>query len=160
MPTIYPLLKPHDWAHKDLVAHRLLMDKVPGVPLIAFGFDTGDNYQFVPAQEGDDLERLNEEAMANLAALQYPWELGDSHGPRYLASSGKEFSAEQVLCPTAMLEAHRLLELDRIVASSPRRTCLFATRFGQPEPEKGPGKRVGQERGSEVGSGCMTCGGR
>jgi hypothetical protein len=135
MPTIYPLLKPHDWAHQDLVAHRLISDKVPGIPLVAFGFDAGDNYQFVSGKDVDDIDRLNEEAMGNLAALRYPWELGDSHGLRYAASSGNEFSAEQVLCPSAMLEAHRLLESDRIVASAPRRTCLFATRDGQPDRE-------------------------
>src|SRR3954468_21746645 len=97
MPTIYPLLKPHDWPHKELCAHRLLSDKVERAPLIAFGFDTGDNYQYVSKAQCEDIDELYKEAMANLAALNYPWELGDSHGLRFAASSGKEFSAERVL---------------------------------------------------------------
>ncbi len=135
MPTIYPLLKPHDWPHKGIVAHRLITDKVPGVPIVAFGFDAGGNYQFVPREEGLDLDHLNAEAMANLAALRYPWEVGDSHGLNFAASSGNEFSAERVLDPAAMLECHELLKAERIVVSAPRRTCLCAAPDGLPAEE-------------------------
>src|SRR5687767_11376844 len=99
MPTIYPLLKPHDWPHRELVAHRLLSDKVEGLPIIVFGFDAGDNYQFVPREDCDDVEALYREALANLSELDYPWELGESHGLRFAASSGNEFSAERLLDP-------------------------------------------------------------
>jgi uncharacterized protein YtpQ (UPF0354 family) len=136
MPTIYPLLKPHDWPHKGLVAHRVLSDEVEGVPIVAFGFDAGENYQFVPAAQCDDVEELYREALANLAALDYPWELGDSDGLPFAASSGREFSAERLLDRGAMLECHRLLEADRIVVAAPRRTCLFATRDGLGDKER------------------------
>jgi uncharacterized protein YtpQ (UPF0354 family) len=130
MPTIYPLLKPHDWPHAQHVAHRRLSDKAPRVPIVAFGFDAGNQYQFVPARDVNDIEALYSEALANLAVLNYPWELGDSHGLRFATSSGKEFSAERLLDKQAMLQCQRLLESDRIVVSAPRRTCLFATRYG------------------------------
>ena len=64
----------------------------------------------------DDVEALYREALANLSALEYEWELGDAEGLRFAASSGNEFSAEKLLDPAAMLECHRLLEGHRIVA--------------------------------------------
>lgn len=130
MPIIYPLLKPHDWPHQRLVAHRKLMDDPAGVPIVAFGFDTGDNYQFVPANQCDDVDKLYQEALANLAKLDYPWETGESNGLAFVTSSGKEFSAERLLDPAAMQEAHRLLGADRIIVAAPRRTCLMAVRDG------------------------------
>lgn len=135
MPTIYPLLKPHDWPHQAMVAHRRLSERVPRAPIVAFGFDTGDNYQFVPANKVDDVDALNAEALANLAALDYPWELGDPHPFPFAASSGKEFSAERLLDKRAMIECQRLLGSDRIIVSAPRRTCLIATRDGLPDDQ-------------------------
>lgn len=128
MNDVYPLLKPHDWPHKDLVAHRLITDKVDGVPLVAFGYDAGESYHFIPQEVCDDVEQLYTEALANLAALNYPWEVGESHGLRFATSSGEEFSSEQVLDPAAMRRCHALLEADRILAVAPRRTCLMAAR--------------------------------
>jgi uncharacterized protein YtpQ (UPF0354 family) len=131
MPTIYPLLKPHNWPHQKLVAHRRLSDTVPGVPIVTFGFDAGDNYRFVPADEVDDVDALYRQALTNLAALDYPWELSG----RFAFSSGNEFSAERLLDRRAMLECQRLLESDRIVVAAPRRTCLMAARHGISEEE-------------------------
>lgn len=131
MPTIYPLLKPYDWPHAKLVAHRRLIDSEPSAPVVAYGFDAGDNYQFVPATKVDDLDLLDAEALGNLAALDYPWELGDKGGLRFAASSGREFSAERLLDIQAMTACQDLLESEHIVVAAPRRTCLFATRHGQ-----------------------------
>ena len=58
MPTIYPLLKPNDWPHQDKVAHVRLGGDSPELPVIAFGFDTGENYQFVPAKDAPDVEDI------------------------------------------------------------------------------------------------------
>jgi len=135
MPTVYPILKPHDWAHRQIVAHRQLMEGAEGAPIVAFGSDTGEQYQFVPRDKVDDVEGLYAEALANLTALDYPWELGDSRGLRFAASSGKEFSAEKILDPAAMRRCHELLEADRVVAVAPRRTCLMATRYGLTDAE-------------------------
>jgi hypothetical protein len=135
MAEVYPLLKPHDWPHRDLVAHRLLTDKVPGVPIVAFGYNEDNNYRFVPREKCPDVEAMYAEALANLAKLQYPWELSDTQGLRYAASSGNDFSAEKVLDPAAMRKCHDLLEAEKILVATPRRTCLFATRYGLPDEE-------------------------
>jgi|GEM_PF-2546563 len=136
MAAIYPLLKPHDWPHQALVAHRRLSDSAPELPLIAFGFDTGENYQFVPAKSVDDIEALYQEALGNLAALDYPWELGGAGGLQFATSSGHEFSAERLLDNRAMVECQRLLAADQILVAAPRRTCLFATQYGLPEEQR------------------------
>ena len=132
---VYPLLKPHDWPHKKLVAHRLITEKVPGVPIVAFGYNEDNNYRFVPKDECPDVEEMYADALANLAQLDYPWELGDAHGLRFATSSGNDFSAEKVLDPVAMRKAHDLLEAEKIVVTAPRRTCLMATRDGLPDEE-------------------------
>ncbi|MFO0976844.1 MAG: hypothetical protein U0996_10625 [Planctomycetaceae bacterium] len=133
MPAIFPILKPHDWPHRHLVAHRLIGDNIPGAPVVAFGFDAGQQYQFVPASKAGDLESLFVEALGNLATLNYGWELGESNGLPFAASSGKEFSAERVLDSKAMQECQRLLKAKRILVAAPRRTCLMATREGLPD---------------------------
>lgn len=133
MPTIFPLLKPHDWPHRNLVAHRLIADGLSDAPIVAFGFDAGNQYQFVPTSKVTDPESLFAEAMANLSTLKYDWELGESNGLPFATSSGKEFSAERVLDPNAMKECHRLLKAERILVAAPRRTCLMATREGLPD---------------------------
>jgi hypothetical protein len=135
MPDVYPILKPHDWPHKKLVAHKLITEKVPRVPLVAFGYNENGQYRFVNADKCPDVEKMYEEALANLAKLDYPWELGDAQGLRFAASSGNDFSAEKVLDPAAMRKAHELLESDRILVTTPRRTCLMAVRDGMPEDE-------------------------
>jgi hypothetical protein len=135
MSDVYPILKPHDWPHKKLVAHRLITQKVPGVPLVAFGYNEDGQYRFVPKDERPDVEAMYADALANLAELDYPWELGDVQGLRFAASSGNDFSAEKVLDPAAMRRAHDLLEADRIFVSAPRRTCLMATRAGLPDEQ-------------------------
>src|SRR4051794_2128337 len=114
MSDVYPILKPHDWQHKGLVAHRLITDKVPGVPLVAFGFNEDGQYRFVNADKCPDVEAMYADALANLAKLDYPWELGEPGGLRCATSSGNDFSAEKVLDPVAMRKAHDLLEADRI----------------------------------------------
>lgn len=133
MPDVYPILKPHDWPHRALVAHRLITDKGPGVPIVAFGYNEAGQYRFVNADKCPDVEAMYAEALANLAKLDYPWELGDAHGLRFAASSGHDFSAEKVFDPVAMRRAHELLEADRIFVAAPRRTCLMATRNEMPE---------------------------
>ncbi len=130
MPTIFPILKPHDWPHRHLVAHRLIGDNIPSAPVVAFGFDAGQQYQFVPASKAGDPESLFAEALGNLATLNYDWELGESNGLPFATSSGKEFSAERVLDSKAMQECQRLLKAERILVAAPRRTCLMATRDG------------------------------
>src|SRR5262245_48928113 len=139
---VYPLLKPHDSPHKALVAHRLITEKVPGVPIVAFGYNEDNNYRFVPADECSDVEEMYAEALANLATLDYPWELGDAQGLRFATSSGNDFSAEKVLDPVAMRQAHDLLESEKIVVTAPRRTCLMATRDGLPDEERSEERRV------------------
>lgn len=133
MPTIYPLLKPHDWPHQNRVAHRRLSEGAPELPVIAFGFDAGENYQFVPAKDAPDLEALHREALNNLAGLEYHWEVSESRGLPLATSSGNEFSAERLLDKGAMVECQRLLKAGRIIVAVPRRTCLFATRAGLPD---------------------------
>ncbi|MBN9120625.1 MAG: hypothetical protein J0I06_15980 [Planctomycetes bacterium] len=132
---VYPLLKPHDWPHRELVAHRPITDQVPGVPIVAFGYNADRTYRFVPRDECPDAGAMYAEALANLAKLDYPWELGDVQGLRFATSSGNDFSAEKVLDPVAMRACHDLLEADRIFVTAPRRTCLMATRDGLPDEE-------------------------
>lgn len=122
------------------MAHFVIKDYVNergiGIPIVAFGYDNGETYQFVPAKDVNDISSLFGEALLNLGDLDYPWELGDSHGLRFATSSGKEFCAERLLDPDAMLKCHQLLESDRITVAAPRRTCLFAAAYDLPEEQE------------------------
>ena len=105
--TIYPLLKPRHWEHRDLVAHVTLHDSAP---IIAFGFDAGGNYQFVTTDNSDDVDALYPQAFENLSMIDDPWEVGESGGLRFVTTSGHDFSSEQALDPKAMLMCHGLPE--------------------------------------------------
>lgn len=135
MPTVYPMLKPFDWPNKALVEHIPLFEDIAQSPLIAFSFDAGSNYQFINKGQVNDVKALFGDALKNLAALDYPWEVNEIDGQVYATSSGKEFSAERVLDRNAMRECQRLLGSKKIVVAAPRRTCLFATAY-DPSQEK------------------------
>ena len=57
-----------------LIAGQLVTD--------AFGYDEDGQYRFVIRDDCHDVEQTYAEALANLAKLDYPWELGDVHGLR------------------------------------------------------------------------------
>lgn len=124
---VFPLLKPSDWPHAELVPHARI-----GTPeeqiIIAFARDVGDNYELITttAPEAADSDELHARALANLGALHYEWERADTQGLIMATCSGHEFAAEKLLDPDAMRQAHQLLRSEEIIVAAPRRTCLYA----------------------------------
>jgi uncharacterized protein YtpQ (UPF0354 family) len=127
-PRVFPLLKAYGYPHKELCVFQNYngIDKSP-VPLVAFCHDTPDGYQLITKQaaekNGWTVESLREQAQKNIDAYPCRWE-------RYrgflLTASGKDFSAEKLLCKDFLLEAHKLLRAKKILIAAPRRTVLYA----------------------------------
>lgn len=92
--TRYPLLKPLDWPHRQLVHHRTTG---PGAaPIAVLATDQGGQYVIdVEFPETDDLEAIWSSAAENLAALNYDWEVGEVATIPFANCSGHEFSAEK-----------------------------------------------------------------
>ncbi|MGW4635053.1 TY-Chap domain-containing protein [Nocardia sp. NPDC004415] len=123
----YPLLKPADWEHRHRITHWATTAGT--VPIIVLAVDTDSGYQVEGFGDDVDSNALLAEAMANLAALEYDWEVSELHGLPLATSSGNDFSAEKVLDPKHMLRAHHALRTDKLLVAVPRRTCLMAVPF-------------------------------
>jgi uncharacterized protein YtpQ (UPF0354 family) len=127
-PPVFPLLKASDYPHKQLCIFQNYngIDKSP-VPLVAFCHDKPGGYQLITKQaaekNGWTMEGLREMAQKSIDAYPCRWE-------RYrgflLTASGKDFSAEKLLCKDFLLEAHKLLRAKKILVAAPRRTILYA----------------------------------
>lgn len=123
----YPLLKPADWEQRHRITHWATTAGT--VPIIVLAVDTDSGYRVEGFGDDVDSNALLAEAMANLAALEYDWEVSELQGLPFATSSGEDFSAEKVLDPQHLLRAHQALRTDKLLVAVPRRTCLMAVPF-------------------------------
>lgn len=130
---IYPILKAWDWPAKEFSAYEPFegRDKPP-VPLVAYGYDTGDHYTFVGKADlaNRSLAEIKREALANIEKYPVAWEPITSH---VLTASGKDFSGEKILSKQFLIEAQRRLNAKRILVGVPRRTVIYAVDGGAPQ---------------------------
>ncbi|OBC02682.1 hypothetical protein A5785_02400 [Gordonia sp. 852002-50395_SCH5434458] len=122
---IFPILKEYHWVgkHFALFQNLLDIDREP-MPLIAYGYNQADQYQFLTTGATDQtIEQIHAQALANLAAAPAQWEGSGS----ILTGSGYDFSAEKILDPGFIAEAQRLLGSTTIEIAIPRRTIIYAT---------------------------------
>jgi hypothetical protein len=101
-----------------------------GAPIVVFTIDTPDGPEIVRhgTPEAADIGQLWTQAKANLTALAYEWDFTLDGGLAIASCAGHDYSAEKVLDPAALKEAHRLLGVRRMLVAVPRRTCLYAVR--------------------------------
>lgn len=126
LADVYPLLKPSNWPEAAQAPHFTLGSEQQRI-VIAYAHNLPDRYQVIldDHPEATD-ERLSERALANLTALQYEWQFIELQWLRVATCAGHTFSAEKLLDPAALRQAHRLLGTQEIIVSVPRRTLLFA----------------------------------
>ena len=119
MPTIYPLLKPHDWPHQQLVAHRRMTPDVEGAPLIAFGFDAGTPIR----SSRNPAPTTSRPSIASRSPTCPPWiipgELGRSGGLTFAASSGKGVLGGEGPRPRGDAPVPRPPKSDEILVAAP-----------------------------------------
>lgn len=131
-PPVYPILKAYDWIAKDhaVYQHFLGKDKPP-IPLVGYGYDTADNFVFVTKgdEKAKDLDALHAEAMQNIEAYQVQWE---AFTDTIITASGKDFSAEKILCKSHLIAAQQKLGAKRILVGIPRRTIFYAANADAP----------------------------
>ncbi|MFI6869268.1 hypothetical protein [Nocardia sp. NPDC050406] len=127
MNDIFPLLKPADWEHRDLVVHDRFGFGEDAL-VVAYARDGDGNFEIITqgSPEAGDPEGLRRLAFGNLARQRYPFEVAEAGGLPFATASGHDFAAEKVLDPATVLEAQRLLGTDSIQIAVPRRTCLMA----------------------------------
>lgn len=132
--AFYPILKAYDWPAKDLSAFEPFAgsDKPP-VPLVAYGYDTGDHYVFVTKAdlEKRPLADIKREAFENLEKLPAEWEAINED---VLTASGKDFSAEMILSKKFLIAAQKKLGAKQILVGVPRRRVIYAADDGAPKP--------------------------
>jgi uncharacterized protein YtpQ (UPF0354 family) len=131
--AIYPILKAYDWPAKALSAFEPFAgsDKPP-VPLVAYGYDTGDHYVFVTKAdlEKRPLADIKKEAFANLEKYPAEWEAINED---VLTASGTDFSAEMILSKKFLIAAQNKLGAKQILVGVPRRRVIYAADEGAPK---------------------------
>ncbi|MFT5713191.1 MAG: hypothetical protein ACI9DQ_001603, partial [Glaciecola sp.] len=141
--TLYPILKQYNWNAKGHVIYQnyLGIDENP-VPLIAYGYDTPENYVFLTKEESVTkkvkttvvgISALNDRALVNLCARDVSFQ---NIGPHALTASGDRYSAEMILCDNFLAKAQVLLGTDNILVAIPRRTVIYIAKKEMTEKEK------------------------
>jgi len=135
LENIYPILKDFNWIAKPQAVNQsfLGIDQAP-VPLIAYGFETKRNYQFLSNDVLNDtnLASLHDNAIANLCKKESKFDELFTFG---LTASGNSFSSEMILCDNFLLTAEQKLGTDEILVSMPRRTVIYVAKKSMTEKE-------------------------
>ncbi|MFI9506646.1 hypothetical protein [Nocardia sp. NPDC052566] len=130
MTAYFPLLKPADWEHRELVPHWRTGPAGSKAPIVAMAEDIGDGYAITGFDpEKDDTEQLWAAMAANLDGLRYEWSVSELATIRLMTCSGNDFAAEMVLDIASMRLAHEHLASDRLLVSVPRRTCIYVVPY-------------------------------
>lgn len=128
---VYPILKPGDWVGIQAGALRQTLFGTTEEPMLVlgFGYDAPTNFVFLMPRDiqGKDPGEVLQDAYENLEEVPSLFEAIDSLNGKVLASSGKDFSSEKILCKSHMDKAHELLGSDELLVSIPRRTCMYIT---------------------------------
>lgn len=132
---IYPLFKPNDWLYKDgAVYSHFLGVNDEKIPLIAYVYDRGDNYQFLLKSDTKaNIDKIHGEALTNLCEKNIE---SVNFNPYVLTASGADFSSEMLLCTEFLQEAQRKLDTDQIWVFSPRRTVIYIAAADMPVQER------------------------
>ncbi|WP_330180254.1 hypothetical protein OHB26_28060 [Nocardia sp. NBC_01503] len=125
----FPLLQPADWPYRNRIPHW--PSASGNAPIIVLTGDTGAGYAIQSYdQSAPESEFMLPAAIARLTGLhRYDWEIDELYGLAVATCSGHDFSAEKVLDPHAMLDAHNALRTARLWVATPRRTCLTAVPY-------------------------------
>ncbi len=128
---LFPVLKPADWAHRDLVVSMPL----PGLaradaPIVTFAEDTPKGYVFLTRQEAPhaDVNALLEAGVASLRRREADFAMVS---PAIAVSAGRDLSAERILDEAFLGALHQKLGPEMWV-TVPHRVALYAMRAGAP----------------------------
>jgi hypothetical protein len=126
---LYPILKPGDWIGVKAGCLKQTLLGTPEAPelVVGFGYDTPSNFVFLTQEdlEGKDPTQLLKDAYENLENFPSEFEPSTVLNGKLLTASGKDFSAEKILCKSHMLKAHQLLDASELLVSIPRRRCMM-----------------------------------
>ena len=135
LDNIYPILQDHEWIAKQQAVNQAFLgiEQKP-MPLIAYGFETDKNYQFLGKQILADtkLSELHSNALTNLCNKEFEFETLFDLG---LTASGQSFSAEMILCDEFLLAAQKQLGTDEIFVSVPRRSVIYVAKKAMTESQ-------------------------
>jgi len=129
--VIYPILKPGDWVglKAGAISQTIVGDPKNPQLVIAFGYDTPENFVFLMARdlENKDPQKVVGQAFKNLEAVPSQFVANQALDCKVLTASGHDFSSEKILNKNFMMIAHKLLNTEEILVSIPRRRCMMVT---------------------------------
>ncbi len=135
---VYPILKPYSWNAKPHVVFTpfLGIDQNP-IPIVSYGFEQPDSYQFLTRQEASKpADVIHQQAIDNLCKTNINLDNVTKDGSFAVTGSGHPFSAEMILCPEFLKKAHTTLQDETIVIAIPRRTVIYIGKGSMTEEER------------------------
>lgn len=98
---VYPILKPGDWVgiQAGAIKQTIFGTQEDPVLVIAYGYDTPDNFVFLMPKDidGKDPQLVLQEANENLENFEQKFDLKDDEHGKMLFASGGDFSSEKTL---------------------------------------------------------------
>ena len=133
-------IEPHDWKERARAAHRSLcyLPDQPGLPWLGFAIEDGDKSELVTperlAEMGVSLERLEQNAIANLARVPASWtprwvQGADGREVDVLFCIDEPYTPERIFDKPFLLHAQAMLGSNALVAAVPKRSTLLLMRL-------------------------------
>ncbi len=126
---IMPNLKPANWEQAKAILCTPLLDRMGNladIPLIAFGYDRPDHFEFIPAGKLPLPEdEIRTAAMDNICAEQATVDESDMGGFKMMVVTGSYFAAEKILDTNFMQQMQHRLDAPLLAVSIPRKGTMY-----------------------------------
>ncbi|MDP5060532.1 MAG: hypothetical protein NWP64_01305 [Maribacter sp.] len=130
MDTLLPILKTSDYRKDEKLQFKEFLFNDAIAPVVAYGKDSGNAMVYESAANESDLyarfPAIKKEALANLKAIDVPYQITEAEGTNVLFAEGHEYASEKILDKAYMIKIAADLKCDTLMVGIPFKGVLMA----------------------------------
>ena len=130
MDTLLPILKTSDYRKDEKLQFKEFLFNDAIAPVVAYGKDSGNAMVYEGAANESDLyarfPAIKKEALANLKAIDVPYQITEAEGTNVLFAEGHEYASEKILDKAYMIKIAADLKCDTLMVGIPFKGVLMA----------------------------------
>ncbi|WP_324027031.1 hypothetical protein QSV08_04730 [Maribacter sp. BPC-D8] len=130
MDTLLPILKTSDYRKDEKLQFKEFLFNDAIAPVVAYGKDSGNAMVYEGAADESDLYArfpdIKKEALANLKAIDVPYQITEAEGTNVLFAEGHEYASEKILDKAYMIKIAADLKCDTLMVGIPFKGVLMA----------------------------------
>ncbi|MGO4918810.1 hypothetical protein [Maribacter spongiicola] len=130
MNTLLPILKTSDYRKDEKLQFKEFLFNDAIAPVVVYGKDSGKAMVYEGAANESDLydrfPAIKKEALANLKAIDVPYQITEAEGTNVLFAEGHEYASEKILDKAYMIKIAADLKCDTLMVGIPFKGVLMA----------------------------------